>query len=637
MSQDVKAIAFYLPQFHPTPENDLWWGKGFTEWTNVTKAKPLFDGHYQPHLPTDLGFYDLRLKKTRLEQISMAKRYGISGFCYHYYWFSGKKILNETVDAMLADSDHDMPFCLNWANENWTRRWDAADHEVLIAQEYLPSDNLNFIKSLEPFFKDPRYIRIDGKPLLMVYRPQHLPNTTESIEVWRRYCLEVGIGEIYICCALTHGNRSYTKYGFDGGIEFPPHNLEGIAQTEDHTKFRFYEDFGGMVCDYKFIAETYMDRKYDDPNVFKSVFPSWDNAARTGHRAFIALNGTPANYEYWLKRTVDQTLIEKSGDERLVFINAWNEWAEGCHLEPDRKYGHQFLEATKRVMEGNSSATKFENVGQTGADQHSSDELLKFLNDLQIKSLRDPALWIGHLPFIAWLIRVSKPETILEIGTGDDLNFASLIHQNSSGLNYEPVLLCYPQKTPDATFLKRTLEIKEALPRSAFFDNDFLTYGDGNSQYESKIDLVHINDVRSAKQLNLILAKVLPLLSQKGVVLVNNINWIDLGIDVHTAWIDLKLQYPSFSFLYSHGLGVLLVGNDQPKMMLRLAESEVSNSELKQARLLFQLAGKILDQGFALARNSDGFPGDTSPTPVAAAQTSRKSVAGRIVDFLRGR
>lgn len=355
----VRLIAFFLTQFHPTPENDEWWGKGFTEWTNTTKAQPLFDGHYQPHLPTDLGFYDLRLRETRRDQIAMAKQYGIDGFCYHYYWFSGKRILNQPLDDMLADPQSDMPFCLCWANENWTRRWDAAEHEVLIAQKYLPDDDLNFIKSLIPFFNDSRYIKINGAPFLIVYRPTHLPDARKTVSLWREYCKSIGIEKIYLCAALTHGNEDYAQFGFDGGVEFPPHNLRN---ANVNSNVNFFSAFQGNVMEYQVVAKSFIERKYLAGNVFRTVFPSWDNTARTGNRALVVLNGIPANYEYWLAESVKRTKQDFPGQERLVFINAWNEWAEGCHLEPDRKYGRQFLEATLRVKQQQSILRDFTDV-----------------------------------------------------------------------------------------------------------------------------------------------------------------------------------------------------------------------------------------------------------------------------------
>ena len=358
-SQVPRLIAFYLTQFHPTPENDQWWGKGFTEWTNVTKAKPLFEGHYQPHLPSDFGFYDLRVRETRRDQIKVAKQYGIDGFCYHYYWFSGTRILNLPLDDMLSDPESDMPFCLCWANENWTRRWDAADHEVLIAQKYYPEDDLNFIKSLVPFFEDKRYIRVDGKPFLIVYRPQHMPDAMKSVRVWREYCHSVGLGDIHICAALTHGSEDYHVYGFDSGVEFPPHNLRS---ANINNSIMFHEAFRGNVMQYEDIAKSYIERSYDSNKIYKTVFPSWDNTARTAERALIVFNGTPDNYEYWLSSTIDRVQKDCDGDQ-LVFINAWNEWAEGCHLEPDRWYGHAFLEATLNAKNGLRRFSKFHDAG----------------------------------------------------------------------------------------------------------------------------------------------------------------------------------------------------------------------------------------------------------------------------------
>jgi len=236
---------------------------------------------------------------------------------------------------------------LCWANENWTRRWDAAEHEILIAQKYLPHDDINFIKSIIPFFLDNRYIKINGKPLLIVYRPQHLPDAQKSLNIWRDYCRQAGVGEVHLCAALTHGNEDYTQYGFDSGVEFPPHNLR---QPNVNSHLSFFKAFSGNVMQYASVASCYLKRDYSGARVLKTVFPTWDNTPRTNNRALVMLNGTPENYECWLASTIDS--VSGSGRDEIVFINAWNEWAEGCHLEPDRKYGRAFLEATLRAKSG---------------------------------------------------------------------------------------------------------------------------------------------------------------------------------------------------------------------------------------------------------------------------------------------
>lgn len=355
-TDDLRFIAFFLTQFHPTPENSAWWGEGFTEWTSTTRARPLFEGHYQPHLPADLGFYDLRLRTSRRQQIAMARRHGIDGFCYHYYWFSGRRLLHEPLFDMLADSASDMPFCLNWANESWSRRWNAAEHEVLLEQRYLPGDDVRFIEDAAPFLRDPRYLRIDGAPLLLVYRPQQMPDCAGWLCTWRDYARDHGLGELHLSAVMTHGNQDYRSLGFDSGVEFPPHNMQ-VPNVNRSLSFR--APFTGNVLQYADVAQYYLARDYRTDTVFRTVVPSWDNSARTGARATVLLNGTPANYESWLHRAVERTRAEREPEQRLVFINAWNEWAEGCHLEPDQRHGHGFLHATDRVRRGRSEALGF--------------------------------------------------------------------------------------------------------------------------------------------------------------------------------------------------------------------------------------------------------------------------------------
>jgi 2-polyprenyl-3-methyl-5-hydroxy-6-metoxy-1,4-benzoquinol methylase len=380
----VKYIAFYLPQFHPIPENDKWWGKGFTEWTNVAKAWPMFEGHYQPHLPADLGYYDLRVPDVRRDQIAYARKFGIDAFCFHYYWFGGRRILERPVEEYLQDATADLPFCLCWANENWTRRWDASESEILIAQTYSPEDDLAFIRGLLRFFRDPRYVRVDGKPVLVVYRPQQLPDAQATVRRWRKVCQDSGIGGIHLIAALTHGNWSFAELGFDAGVEFPPHDVRVQNRAVDVKNFVPLE---GLVVQYTEVAERYLANDYRDRLVYRGVYPSWDNTARLERRAVVTVDANPENYEQWLRRATNLTERERDPEHRLVFINAWNEWAEGCHLEPDQKFGLGFLEATSRVKARQSVlAMPYRRVSQT-----------------------DRAVTVNNLRFVGWLKRRLRP------------------------------------------------------------------------------------------------------------------------------------------------------------------------------------------------------------------------------------
>jgi len=344
----IRLIAFYLPQFHPIPENDLWWGKGFTEWTNVTRAKPNFDGHDQPRLPADLGFYDLRLPQARQAQAELATRYGVHGFCYYYYWFGGKRLLHRPLDEVLASGKPDFPFCICWANENWSRRWDGRESDILIGQHYADGDDEAFIRQVEPLLRDRRYIRVQGRPLLLIYRIELLPDAARTANIWREYCRQCGIGELYLANVQSFAGASDPKsYGFDASVEFPPHERAVPAQPQPRMT---NPDFQGLVFDYPATAKNFMHRPLPAYPFFRTAMPNWDNTARRQNHGHIFINSSPEAYGAWLAHLVTQTRHLHPPGERFVFINAWNEWAEGNHLEPDQRHGHGYLEATRQAL-----------------------------------------------------------------------------------------------------------------------------------------------------------------------------------------------------------------------------------------------------------------------------------------------
>lgn len=354
----ARIIAFHLPQFHQFEENDNWWGSGFTEWSNVRPAKPKFLGHYQPHEPhPDIGYYDLTAQDAFAKQIELAKSYGIFGFCFYYYWFGGKRLMQKAIESYLANDKLDHPFCLCWANENWTRRWDGMDTDILIAQEHSPEDDLACIADLSRYIMDNRYIRINGRPLVLVYRPSLLPDPAATASRWRDWCRVNGIGEIYLAYTQSFEQEDPRTYGFDAAIEFPPNN-SGIPELTDQILEKSPE-FSGQIYDWSALAkrsETYTRSPY---TLFRSVCPGWDNTARKKNNASILVNNNPEIYESWLKNAVRETILYADDpDEKIVFVNAWNEWAEGAHLEPDIVNGYDYLEATRRAIEVRPSPPK---------------------------------------------------------------------------------------------------------------------------------------------------------------------------------------------------------------------------------------------------------------------------------------
>lgn len=347
----LKIMAFYLPQFHPIPENDEWWGKGFTEWTNVAKAVPQYIGHYQPHMPGELGFYDLRVVDIMRQQAALAKSYGVAGFCFHHYWFGGRRLLEKPVLQFLENTDIDVEFCLCWANENWTRRWDGQEQDVLMAQQHSASDDLAFLDDILPALRDRRYLRHEGRTVLIVYRASLLPDPAATAARWRERAKANGIGDLYLVAAQTFGILDPRPLGFDAAIEFPPHM--GMASGLNGQLKIVNPDFRGQIYDYEELAASYGEKKRPPYQLIKTVSPSWDNEARKpgGGHSFYGAN--PASYAKWLRKACDITLDNVTNDSAqppLVFVNAWNEWAEGAHLEPDRKFGYGYLHATANLV-----------------------------------------------------------------------------------------------------------------------------------------------------------------------------------------------------------------------------------------------------------------------------------------------
>jgi glycosyltransferase involved in cell wall biosynthesis/GT2 family glycosyltransferase len=359
-ARSVKAIAFYLPQFHPIPENDAWWGRGFTEWSNVTRGKPLFRYHNQPRVPADLGYYDLRLEDTQVAQAELAREYGIHGFCYYYYWFNGRKLLNQPIENMLRSSRIDAGFCICWANENWSRNWDGQNRHVLMRQEYSVEGNVALIHEIIPMMKDPRWIRHRGRPVMIVYRISIIPDWPETARRWREACRKAGLGEIHLC-AVRFGLETLQgrpeDHGLDAYVLFPPH--EAAREDLRGEVLDLHRDFRGEIFHYPAVVDGDLSRYepgYDWP-IHRGAMLAWDNTARRLTDARVFHGATPYGFRRWMKGLLEQEGRHAPHGESLVFINAWNEWAEGTYLEPDQRWGRANLAAFRSAVAATPGAT----------------------------------------------------------------------------------------------------------------------------------------------------------------------------------------------------------------------------------------------------------------------------------------
>ncbi len=410
---DARAIAFYLPQFHPIPENDLWWGNGFTEWTNVSRARPWFRGHEQPHIPGELGFYDLRVPEIRAQQVSLARKYGLYGFCYYYYWFNGRRLLQRPLEEVLRTGQPDFPFCICWANENWTRRWDGLEQDILLEQAHTEASDLAFIHDVIPIFKDPRYIRVDGAPLLVVYRANILPNVHRTVEIWRTACREAGFPAVHLCAAQTFGITDPLGMGFDAAVEFPPHGMSAgeIGKLKGRDP-----DFDGKVYDYRDVVKYAISRPPVPYRRYRAVMTNWDNTPRRGARGHVYAHSSPQEYEMWLRAIVADADVTLPPGQRFVFINAWNEWAEGAHLEPDQRHGYAYLEATARALRQRSDWRGILRALRV-RDELSPDLLREYVADLEF-ALESQARAVAYLSRVHALVERLTEESRLAVFSG---------------------------------------------------------------------------------------------------------------------------------------------------------------------------------------------------------------------------
>lgn len=351
-----RLIAYYLPQFHPIPENDEWWGKGFTEWTNTAKAKPLFSGHYQPHIPADLGFYDLRLAESRNAQAAMANDFGIEGFCYYHYWFAGRQIIERPFNEVLKYGEPDYPFCLCWANQTWSGIWHGEPKRVLIEQTYPGlDDHRAHFNHLLKAFRDSRYIQVDGKPLFLIFRPFDLPDSRRVTDLWREMAIKEGLKGLHLVgLGPNHTNWNPSEHGFDAlatsGLP-APRPWVSRKQPLKWLKRQIDIQLGRpTIYDYKTVSKSFIPPKRDSITNYPTIIPNWDNTPRSGLNGIVLHNSTPELFGQHLREAIKYSQ-ESSDPNKLIFIKSWNEWAEGNHLEPDLKFGKQYLQVIRKEMQ----------------------------------------------------------------------------------------------------------------------------------------------------------------------------------------------------------------------------------------------------------------------------------------------
>ena len=376
----ARVIAFYLPQFHPIPENDQWWGKGFTEWNNVVRARPMFRGHYQPHLPADLGFYDLRLPEVRQQQADLAREAGIEGFCYYHYWFgNGRQLLERPFNEVLASGKPNFPFCLCWANHDWTNKtWvkgkSTRRDSMIMKMEYSMEDHIAHFNSVLPAFRDKRYITVDGKPLFAIYQPKAIPDVGKFIELWQKMAKENGLPGIHFVGYSVNssgrsvkGNKlslwatdeaaehyqSVLSLGFDAVLSTGLSRAQSMSKGKLKMLFYYLTKNSFLptsnICDYAEVMRNYYVKEDAWENVYPSLMPQWDRTPRAGKATNPLINATPEKFQKTIENAL-KLIKEKAPEHQILFLKSWNEWGEGNYVEPDDRFGHGWLDAIRNAL-----------------------------------------------------------------------------------------------------------------------------------------------------------------------------------------------------------------------------------------------------------------------------------------------
>ncbi|MFV0233806.1 glycoside hydrolase family 99-like domain-containing protein [Empedobacter falsenii] len=352
--EKIRLIASYLPQFYPTKENNEWWHEGFTEWTNVGKAEKLFKDHYQPRVPKDLGYYDLRIEDVRVQQAEMAQKYGVEGFCYWHYWFgNGERVLTRVFDEVVKSKEPNFPFCLAWANETWSGRWHGAENRILKQQLYPgKEDMINHFNEMLPAFLDERYIKVKGRLFFMIYKPDLLEDTELFIETWNKLAKDNGLEGFYFIAQIADGKQKekYIKKGYDAVNIISHYNINKTPKNLLKSKFNSLLSLGLNVYNYEDAMKYFVGKEEKENNCIPTILPNWDHSPRSGKRAFILHNSTPELFQKHVNE-VFSIVKEKPEDDKIVMIKSWNEWGEGNYLEPDLKYGLEYLEVLRKELD----------------------------------------------------------------------------------------------------------------------------------------------------------------------------------------------------------------------------------------------------------------------------------------------